>query len=172
MSAVDLQWSPFLTQALADAIARGIPRYDLPEHRHWEWERKARAMNADSLAISVEAGSETQGLMIIRTDKVCRLPEQLGKPLVYVDYLAAAPWNLPELVQTPRLRKSGTRLLEAAIRYSEEIGLNGRIGLHALQQAESFYRDRFHMRDLGVDYSYEDLRYFELAGILGEVNTP
>lgn len=170
MTTVDTQWSPFLTKALADAIAHGIPRYDLPEHKHWEWERKARSMNADSLAFAIEAGNETQGLMILRMDKTGRLPEQLGKPLVYVDYLATAPWNLPELVQIPRLRKSGTRLLEAAIRYSEDNGFDGRVGLHALQQAESFYRDQFHMQDLGIDYNYEDLRYFELAGTSGKAS--
>ena len=72
MQAVDAQWKPFLSQAVADAIAQGVPRYDLSGHKYWEWEHKARAMSAGSTAFTIEANGETRAMMIVRTDKTCR----------------------------------------------------------------------------------------------------
>ncbi len=164
MIITDSQWKPFLTQAVADALARGIPRYDLPENKHWEWERKARAMGAESIAFGVEANNETQALMIARTDKSSRLPQPSPPTtLLYVDYLGTAPWNLSGLVALPRFFKCGIGLIEVAVRYSVSLGSGGRIGLHSLQGAEGFYRDKIGMRDLGIDTGYEDLRYFEMT---------
>ncbi len=86
----------------------------------------------------------------------------MGKPLVYVDYIATAPWNLRSLTDTPRYRGVGKVLIEAAITFSRDCGMGGRIGLHALPQAESFYRDTCGMTDLGEDANEYDLRYFEM----------
>ncbi|MBC8137576.1 MAG: GNAT family N-acetyltransferase [Fibrella sp.] len=164
MATVDSQWTPFLSQAVADAVARGVSRYDLPDHKHWEWERKARAMGTESLAFAIECDNETQSLMIVRVDRTSRLPQQSGKPLVYIDYLATAPWNLPELVPQSRYKKCGTQMVLSAIKYSVRLGFDGRVGLHSLKGAELFYQSQFGMRDLGRDPSYELLRYLELPG--------
>ena len=163
MQVADAQWLPFLTQAVADALARGVSRYDLPDNKHWRWERKARAMGAESVAFAVTSAGDTEALMIVRTDKVCRLPEQIGLPLVYVDYLSAAPWNIVPFVTTPRYKSCGKRMIQAAIRYSLSLGFDGRVGLHSLGGAEGFYRDTLQMRDCGIDIGYEDLRYFEVT---------
>ena len=163
MQIVDAQWLSYLSQAVADALARGIPRYDLPEHKHWEWERKARAMTAGSTAFTIEANGEAQAVMIVRTDKTCRLSVQFREPMVYVDYLASTPWNLAGLVPIPRYSQCEISMVDAAIRHSVAIGFKGRIGLHSLQDAEGFYRDKLLMHDLGVDTAYEDLRYFEMT---------
>ena len=160
---VDASWTPFLRQALRDALAEGLAPDDLPEHSHWQWERKWRSSAPGSQFLGIECETEMQAMMSVRTDKTCRLPEQSGLPLIYVDYLAAAPWNLPELVRQPRLRGGGLALLAAAVRLSRQIGYNGRIGLHSLLQAENFYRDKCGMSDLGRDIFYEDLRYLEMT---------
>jgi hypothetical protein len=65
-----------------------------------------------------------------------------GKPLVYVEYLESAPWNLKDLCDKPRYGAIGTRLIEAAVRLSIEEGFHGRVGLLALPQAEPFYEQR------------------------------
>ena len=107
-----------------------------------------------------------QGLLAVRTDKTCRLAEQAGLPLVYVDYLATAPWNyapfLARIGGTPRYRRSGEALMRTAVALSRELGWGGRLGLHALPQADSFYA-RLGMIPLGVDEAYESLRYFEMT---------
>ena len=159
----DALWTPFLRQALTQAFTNGLAPSDLPEHTHWQWERKWRSAAPGSRFLGIECAGEMQAMMSVRTDKTCRLPEQSGLPLIYVDYLAAAPWNLPELVRQPRFRRCGILLISAAIQLSRESGYNGRIGLHSLLQAEDFYRDKCGMVDLGTDIFYEDLCYLEMT---------
>ena len=160
---VDASWTPFLRQALRDALANGLALDDLPEHSHWQWERKWRSSAAGSRFLGIECEGEMQAMMSVRTDKTCRLPDQSGLPLIYVDYLAAAPWNLPGVAGQSRFRRGGLALLVAAVQLSRESGYNGRIGLHSLPKAENFYRDRCGMTDLGRDFFYEDLRYLEMT---------
>jgi hypothetical protein len=164
MEAVDRSWQPFMRRAIRDAIARGVTRDQLPEHKHWEWTRKARHLTAASRVLGIEYEGEMQALMLVLlSGKVCRFEEQRGEPLVYVDYLAAAPWNLSGLISIPRFRGCGTVLISAAIRLSRRVGYEGRIGLHSLPQARDFYRNKCGMIDLGLDPDYEDLHYFEVA---------
>jgi hypothetical protein len=56
----------------------------------------------------------------------------------------------------------GKVLLQAAIAMSDEEGFKGRIGLHSLPQAETFYSN-IGMTNCGIDVSYENLRYFEMT---------
>ena len=74
----------------------------------------------------------------------CRLPEQEGQALIYVDYIEVAPWNLKTLMlglgEGPRFNAIGSRLIEAAVRRSVEEECKGRIGLHSLPITEQFYR--------------------------------
>ena len=44
------------------------------------------------------------------------------------------------------------------------MGLEGRVGLHSLPQAEGFYKTRCKMTDFGKDSGYFDLTYFEYTG--------
>ncbi len=161
--AADNAWIPFSFAAIREAWTRGVLPDDLPQHWHWEWARKLRSATAASRFFGIECGGEMQGLMAIRTDRTCRLPGQSGLPLVYVDYLAMAPWNLPGLVTQPRFRRGGIRLIAAAVQASRDQGWAGRLGLHSLRQAETFYREVCGMTDLGVDDAYEHLRYFEMS---------
>ena len=133
----DTAWEPFLRQSLRDAALRGLPPADLPEHSHWVWERKWRAATPASRFFGIECEDEMQALMIARTDKTCRLPEQDGLPLIYVDYLASAPWNLPEVAAVSRFRRCGFVLIRAAVQLSQREGYNGRIGLHSLPRTKT-----------------------------------
>ena len=54
-------------------------------------------------------------------------------------------------------------MLATAINLSASEGLNGRIALHSLAGAESFYREHMSMTDLGPDNGYGDLRKFEFS---------
>jgi hypothetical protein len=107
----------------------------------------------------------TQGMMILdTTSKRCRIEVQNGGHLAYVEFLETAPWNRPELLfDPPRFRGIGTLLIRAAIELSKEHEFKGRIGLHSLPQANSFYANTCGMMDLGPDPSYENLRYFEMT---------
>ena len=135
------------------------------QHGHWDWRKKmghySSQLSYQSFAI--ECSGMTQGLMIVNTMKRCRISTQANKHLVYVEYLEAAPWNRgPNQTH----KGIGTVLMAAAIQLSIDEGNHGRIGLHSLPQADSFYRDRCGMTDLGPDASYDrkfPLRYFEMT---------
>lgn len=167
-------WYPALIALLHPLLQVGTPRSDLPEHKHWEWQRKAqRFYGAAGYEFwGTQAAGEMQGMMLANVNEVCRTPVQAGAPLAYVDYLATAPWNLRALTPTPKLRGVGRLLLEAAVGMSRESGFAGRIGLHALPQAESFYRDMCGMTDMGEDPNEYDLRYFEMTEAQATVSHP
>lgn len=140
---------------------------DVPEHWHWNWVKKSAKI--DLLAyrcFGIECDDEMQGLMLVNTiNFASRLQDQRNKPLVYVDYIEAAPWNTKKLTSSPRYGAVGKRLIEAAIRFSfvEEFG--GRIGLHSLPQSEQFYENACGMTRGEIDLRYESLRWFELTEV-------
>ncbi len=92
-----------------------------------------------------------------------RLKEQFGKPMVYVDFVATAPWNRSELQQPPRFRGVGQVFILAAVETSRAAGFKGRVGLHSLRKAEHFYEKRCGFTRLGPDSSHQDLTYFEMT---------
>ena len=132
------------------------------EHDHWQWESKV-AESAHLLScptFAVEYKDEPQGLMLLQTDgRFGRLEGQNGKPLIYVTYLACAPWNNKNLVKVPRFKGVGSILMRAAIETSFDYDFKGRIGLHSLPQAEEFY-ENFGLEYKGID---RGLKYFELS---------
>lgn len=161
---VDDEWQAHFAAEEARAVAEGraVPHL---EHGHWEWgeqvKESAHLLSCPTLAI--ECAGQTQGLMLLKTDgHFGMLPGEIDKPLVYVVYLATAPWNLRALVKQPRFAGVGLVLLHAAIQMSFDNEFKGRIGLHSLPQAEGFY-ERHGFQCLGVDPEKEDLKYYELS---------
>lgn len=155
-------WQPFLLNAIEEARQHGATVFDLPEHKHWDWLRKARyaIVRRNYRLLGMVCDGEMQGMMILRLDLSSRREESLGEPLVYVDYLAAA---LRSLTNLPRFAGVGRGLLGAAVQTSDAMGWSGRVGLHALPQAERFYEQVCGMVDLGLDPDYDKLRYFEMG---------
>src|SRR5207248_11499555 len=89
------------------------------------------------------------------------LSRKTNKPLVYVNYLSAAPWNDRLYAAEPEYRLAGSLLLAQAAQLSMNLGYGGRLGLHALGQSEGFYR-RCGMIDYAIDEN-QNLRYFEFS---------
>lgn len=86
---------------------------------------------------------------------------QFQSPLVYVRYVATAPWNRPDQCRPGRLRGVGTALIAWATEVSRESGCSGRLGLHSLQSSDAFYL-RLGFRNLGLDAARRGMTYFEL----------
>lgn len=83
--------------------------------------------------------------------------------MIYIDLVSAAPWNRFGFTDTPLYKGVGPLLLGTAVSLSVSEGLNGRLGLHALPQSESWYRNQG-MTELGIDTAHpENLVYFEFA---------
>ena len=140
-------WLPLLSNTRADDL-------------NWDWAREIdRSEHEDGFvcfAVVSDAGPE--GLMSLSIS-TSRLAPPNG--IVYIEYLAAAPWNRKDL-QASRYAGIGTLLIEAAFRVSFAVGLSGRIGLHSKRQAESFYRDKLGLVDLGPEMTEDgEWVYFE-----------
>jgi hypothetical protein len=110
--------------------------------------------------IAVECEGQVQGLMAISIQPRPAILS-LGKRLVYVDYLEAAPWNQRVTSRSSRFIGVGKILIGQAIHVSRELGLGGCVGLHSLQQAENFYAEKCRMIRIGQDPEYNNLVYFE-----------
>jgi hypothetical protein len=158
------QWGPIRREA-ARKLKRAGRSEEIPEHSHWDWEKKS--LKLDFLAYrccGIEYEGKYQGLlMLMVAGKHARLPPDVGKELVYIDYIESAPWNYAKMVDTPLFGGIGMLLMQAAVAVSYEEEFQGRIGLHALSQAEKFYRDDCQMMCCGPDASYYNLPYYEMT---------
>jgi hypothetical protein len=157
---IERYWRPAREQA-ARALAQtgaGV------EHSHWDWENKVRtAGSGHHRIVTVECGGKVQGAMAALGEPrpSAILPE--GGPVIYVDYLETAPWNLKWLPTRPQFLGVGTLLIAEAVLMSLEAGWGGRIGLHSLPGAERFYQTACQMTMIGRDPDYHDLVYFEFT---------
>ena len=104
---------------------------------------------------------------------VGRHPEQKGKPIVYVDYLETAPWNIKPLMQalekSPQFAAVGSRLIEAAVRKSLDEGFKGRVALHSLTTSERFYIETCGMTALERDPAKQNLLWCEFTPEQAEI---
>jgi hypothetical protein len=135
----------------------------------WSWREYAqRTQNAQRWAgYAVEHGDCTQGLMLVELDaKVARIDPKEGKYVLYIEGLAVAPWNRVPPCNSKGYSGIGPGLILVAIHESRERGYEGRIGLHSLPGAETFYADKLKMTNFGPDEDVDDLPYFELSEYL------
>jgi hypothetical protein len=158
-------WRPH-RQAHTDALIRAnTPADDFPEHSHWNWAYKSQALQFENyLGFSIECERDFQGMMLVRTKgDYSRLPETLGQPLLYVEYVESAPWNLRSAISKPRFKRVGKALLKGAVDYSHTLGYRGRIGLHSLPQSVSYYESEIGMTFLDLDERKQNLGYLEFS---------
>lgn len=158
------QWGPMRLET-ARKLDRAGRRDEIPQHCHWDWGRKS--LNLGFLTYrccGIEYDGKYQGLLLLMlAGRYARLPPDVGKPLVYIDYIESAPWNYAKMVDTPLYGGVGPVLMQAAVAVSYEEEFQGRIGLHALPQSEKFYRDDCKMVCCGSDPSYHNLPYYEMT---------
>ena len=158
---VHMEWQPERLEALKNLRSEGKP---WPENWHWDWAAKADNLNFLAYrCFAVGCEGRTQGLMMISTiGWRGRIDVQAGKPVLYIEYIESAPWNLAGLVENPKFAGVGISLMQAAIQVSVDEGFAGRIALHSLPQSQAFYRR--YMNDLGIDSTHaEQLCYFEMT---------
>jgi hypothetical protein len=126
---------------------------------HWEWRTKCSVASGTNRRIfALLSAGDVEAAMCLSFEKQSRATDPL--PIIYVDYVAVAPWNRKEIQNPMRFRRLGTVMLGTAVTVSISMGLEGRCGLHSLSQAAGFYR-RMGMSDFGIDAAYPSLRYFE-----------
>ena len=160
-------WKPLLRARRAEFSTAQAAAVANVQDAHWNWAEKAvaadRSMAYETFAI--EASGTTQGLMLVNLVKQAQLPEQRGRELVYIELVASAPWNRPRFVASPKYKGVGRLLVATAVSWSDELGFNGRIGLHSLPQSESWYRDEAKFAAGGYDET-KSMHYFEFTAEL------
>ena len=159
-------WLPEIMAAKERLIQSRLPGPQWPLDLHWNWDEKmadARATFLGRRSFCVLCQGGLQGMMLVDLTRTGRLREQTRKELVYVEFLATAPWNRKELACTPKFRGVGRALVRAAIELSLEEEFRGRIALHSLPQADEFYQVKCGMTPLGKDAKYQNLTYFEMT---------
>ncbi|MEO6803183.1 MAG: GNAT family N-acetyltransferase [Granulicella sp.] len=157
-------WQTYLATARSEAATsqRPFPKID---HEHWEWAEKVGLTERflPYPTVGIECEGQVQGLMLLETDgHFARLDSQKGSPLVYVNLLATAPWNLSDVAAMPRFRGVGTVLLTAAVSTSVDLGFKGRLALHSLPKSQGWY-DNLGMSCLGPDAAKHGLAYYEMT---------
>jgi hypothetical protein len=165
-------WAPERVRFLRDFMRAGAPADLLPQSIHWSWSLKAAKMPGLNLGplsayrlFGIRAENAWQGLLLgCCVGNVTRIDPK-GRDLVYVDFVESAPWNweLKQAGRAARLKGVGLQLMELAVQWSIDSAFKGRVGCHALPQADTFYRDVCKMTDLGEDANYKALRYFEFT---------
>lgn len=157
-------WRLMLERRRADFENQQAAAAGNAQDSHWDWIGKAkaarRAMGQETFA--VECDGHTQGLMLVDLTRFARLDPHKGRELVYVELLASAPWNRQRTVAGPKYRGAGRILIATAISLSVDEGFEGRIGLHSLAQAETWYREEAGFTDVEFDH-LKRMRYFEMT---------
>lgn len=137
--------------------------------KNWNWDYKLRLATTEERfeAYVVEQDNVVHGVVLIETQwhrsqlnygEATTLENR--QPLVYVEYLASAPWNRRSLEDPPFFTGIGGVMLAFARQRSVALGYGGRVGLHSLPHAEAFYR-RYNMPNYGPDPEKDGLVYFE-----------
>ena len=163
---VETKWRPIREKIVQRLLRKGASKEEIPIHfqnYHWNWIEKVGYLRLLAYMIfGIECNEEIQGLMLVRTaGEFARTEPDEGRPLLYVDYLETAPWNLKMLWSDPVYKLVGPRLLQAAILQSLEEGFRGRVGLYSLPQSEGFY-ERMGM-SIGPGLPKEFLKWYEFT---------
>jgi hypothetical protein len=160
------EWRPIVVDA-AQRLAKAGEKF--PRHWHWDWSSKEADLRVLAYGFfGIAYQGRLQGLMKLETAGGSgRIDVQKGKPLVYVDYVETAPWNIKQITSAlgtqPKFGGVGTRLIEAAVRRSLEEGFKGRVGLHSLSTSERFYLDVCGMTGVGKDPAKQSLLWCEFT---------
>lgn len=165
-------WTPWRFGMIKQLHSAEIPRAQWPQHWHWNWVHKVLSMGTLDIGgalsplrlMGIMCGPVWQGLVLATCVGHQTKATKGGKDLLYVKYLETAPWNLfvNEIGQTARYGGVGRQLMEVSVRLSQAMDFHGRIGLHALPQADGFYR-YCGMTEVGQDELCDNLLYFEMT---------
>ena len=138
--------------------------------RAWQgkWRLKESELpNAEYAFLVIRAEKRIQGVTkLIIAGSLSNSPYSHGRPLVYVDFLESAPWNVKRymdvLNRKQRFKDVGRELMRAAVHESFARGFDGLVGLHSLPEAEGFYEE-LGMTRLAPDLKKGTMVYYEIS---------
>lgn len=135
------------------------PSPDWVHWQPWKWCEKTKPGYENRRTFIGWVGPQIAGFMNVWAEFESQFEH--GKPTLYVEHLAAAPWNIDTELWRRQYGQIGTALLAYAVKVSQDEGCDGRVSLHASNElALSFYRK------VGENRS-PTLYYAERSGVLG-----
>ncbi|MFA6178073.1 MAG: hypothetical protein WC696_00510 [Candidatus Methylopumilus sp.] len=160
-------WKPATEKRKSLLSSKGVPASEMPQTGHWLWDQKLHEIQSliSHMSFAVTCNSQTQGLMRLDlATQRSRIESTKNQHLVYIDYLEVAPWNWTDpRFDPPKYKLAGSLLLGAAIQISQMNDFKGRVGLHSLPQAVSWY-NKCGFTNFGADSSYKgNLPYMEIT---------
>ena len=167
-----------VSEFMTIGVARGSRAVSHGSFQWWSWAKDRRAAEPDfewrAIAefrptdpiLVLHTADFVHGMMQIREKAVvpCAIGGRRG-PLVYVSFIEVAPWNRSSC--PVRIFKGlGVLLLRFACERSKQLGYDGRVGLHALPQAQDFYLGLGFKPLIICPNEYKEV-YFELDELAG-----
>jgi len=125
----------------------------------WDWCEKKRPGYEPRQTIVAWCGGQMAGFMNVWSG----IPSQIdtGEMTLYIEHVAAAPWNQNTELWRRKYRQTGTAMLAYAIKMSQDQAMGGRVSLHASNDsALAFYRKVAENRT-------PELFYGEKSGVTG-----
>jgi len=176
---VEKSWKPILQSHLAvlkEKHKYGTESYDheklyidagnlMIQDANWDWQKKYKHLSAtigySGCSLICDGNIQGLGYFDISEKYKSRIITEKPPALVYVEFISSAPWNRRQ-ISNQKYGGIGVALITHAINISISEGMDGRIGLHSLPQAEDFYRNTCKMKDFGIDED-KRMRYFEMT---------
>lgn len=124
----------------------------------WDWEEIFSSMLSDVTrkGFCIEYQDRLQGILVVTYKGKMNRD---GEPIVFVEYIATAPWNRPDNILTKnkgQFSLIGSYLLRCAVDLSQTLGYEGRIALESEPEAMEFY-EQVGMENKGAtdaEYAY------------------
>jgi hypothetical protein len=111
--------------------------------------------------VAVIHADDVQGILLTSLPDAKPAMSEWTELPVFVEYLAIAPWNRPNLKRPPDFRGIGSSLIKRAVVRSITVGRAGCIALHSEPNAVSFYADKLKLSKRGPDMAEELREFFE-----------
>ncbi|KYF67893.1 hypothetical protein BE11_12535 [Sorangium cellulosum] len=136
--------------------------------KDWDWAAKMASeklySTQDVEPVALCMGNEVQGVLITSLPDELPSPSRFsaGESLIYVEYIATAPWNRMPLGRQ-RYKRVGLYLMLHAVLRSLAAGRDGRLGLHSVPDplTVKWYKDTIRLESRDLDPGQEFYEYFE-----------
>lgn len=125
----------------------------------WDWGDIFQSIlfDATKKGFCIEYQDKLQGILVVTYKNKKNRDE---KPIVFVEYIATAPWNRPDNILAANNKGDfslvGSYFLKHTVELSQTLGYEGRIALESEPEAKEFYEclGMKNMGVIGVGYIY------------------
>jgi hypothetical protein len=140
----DQPWLASVWRRLSDGLSAAHKKLNVAEPewnswKPWDWCEKQKPGYGLRQTHLGWVGDELVGFLNVWPEY--ESPNSPGQKLVYIEHLAATPWNVPTQLWRRKYKAIGLALLAYTAKLSQDLGYGGLFGLHASSSdALNFYR--------------------------------